>query len=845
MGFLAAYMYTWPQLPDVETLKEVKLQTPMRIYTREGLLIAEFGEKHRLPLSIDEIPEALNQALIATEDKRFYQHGGVDFFGMTRVALKLIASGKQQGGGSTITMQVARNFFLTFEQTFRRKIIEINLSWKIEAALDKRHILELYWNKINFGQRAYGVGAAAQVYYGATIDQLSLPQLAILAGIPKGPSTHNPVSNPTKALKRRNHVIWRLLKEDFIDKATYDEAIEAPLTGKLHGAKAEVFAPYLAEMVRRKVIQDFGKDSAYNDGLQIYTTLVAEEQQQARKALRAGLIAYDKRHGYRGPEQKLTPEQLIDEDAVQLVLADIPEFGGLWPAVVMAVEEKQASALVKTKGSNKRWQFQLVALPWEEIEWAKKFSAKDNWTPAPKAATSVLEVGDQIRLYKDKDDQWHWSQLPDANAAFVAINANDGAVRALEGGFDFDLSKFNRVTQATRQIGSNIKPFIYSAALEKGFTAASIINDSPRTILDWRGENIWRPKNDTKFRGPTRLRFALAYSINLVSVRIFESIGFKYGIDYLTRFGISRNALKAVPSLALGTADLKPLELVTAYATFANGGFKIEPYFIDHIEDSSGNYLQQTEAKTACLECEQIFDRENADLSSFEGIEEELESSLISKKLQACPLYPVAVGLWADRVIEKRNVYIMRSIMNDVFTAGTATKTLRASNSKLLHRGDVGGKTGTTNDAHDTWFSGFGGGLVATAWVGFDDPNRDLGKHEYGARASLPIWQKFMEPILANKEEISFPQPEGIISVRIDPKTGQLAPSSQQNAIFEYFRKENVPTEYSRVEVDVNPFEEVFESTYDEVIENNPDEVSAKSSEDESPPPLEDDDGIF
>ncbi len=835
MGFLAAYMFAWPQLPDVETLKDVKLQTPMRIYTREGLLIAEFGEKHRLPLAIDDIPEALNQALISTEDKRFYEHGGVDFLGMARVSFKLLATGRKSGGGSTITMQVARNFFLTFEQSFRRKIIEMNLSWKIEGALDKRHILELYWNKINFGQRAYGVGAAAQVYYGKTVDQLTLPQLAILAGIPKGPSTHNPVSNPEKAFKRRNHVIWRMFKEGFIEKSVYESAIKEPLTGKLHGAKAEVFAPYLAEMVRRHVIEEFGKDSAYNQGLQIYTTLVANEQRQARKALRAGLIAYDKRHGYRGPEQQLTTEQMIDEDAVQAVLTDIPEFGSLWPAVVMSVEEKQASVLVKTKGNNRNWQYQQVNLPWEVIRWAKKFSPTDSWTPPPKTATSVLAVGDQIRLYQEANGDWKWSQLPDANAAFVALNANDGAVRALEGGFDFDLSKFNRVTQATRQIGSNIKPFIYSAALDKGYTAATIINDSPRTILDWRGENIWRPKNDTKFRGPTRFRYALAYSINLVSVRIFETIGFKYAIDYLTRFGISREALKAVPSLALGTADLKPIELVTAYAAFANGGFKIEPYFIDHIEDSNGNYIFQAEAKTACLKCEQILETENAALSSFSGLEEDINSLSISENLQACPLYPVPEPLWAERIIEKRNVFIMRSIMNNVFTAGTATKTLRSVNSKLLRRKDVGGKTGTTNDAHDTWFSGFGGGIVATAWVGFDDPNRDLGKHEYGARASLPIWQKFMEPILSTRADQPLPQPDGIISVRIDPKTGLLAPSSQKNAIFEFFREENVPTKYASEVTDVNPFEEPFKLPKNE----------HNKTTDDSELPIKDDDSIF
>lgn len=808
MGFLGAYLYAWPQLPDVETLKDIKLQTPMRIYTREGLLINEFGEKHRIPIAIDDVPEILNKALIATEDQRFYQHGGVDFLGMIRVAFKLISSGRIQGGGSTITMQVARNFFLTFDQTLRRKLKEIYLSWKIEGALDKRHILELYWNKINFGQRAYGIGAAAQVYYGSTVDKLTLPQLAILAGIPKGPSTHNPISNPEKALNRRNHVLWRTLKEGFISEADYQQAIAAPLTAKLHGAKVQVFAPYLAEMVRRKVIAMYGESKAYNDGLKIYTTLQGDDQLIARKALRLSLIDYDKRHGYRGPEQQLTPEQMMNQEAIINVLKDVPEFGKLYPAIVTEVNDNQATVIIKDKDENGHWYYFNSIIQFSDMKWAKQFSYEDRWTPPPKKPQDVLAVGDQIRMYQDRYKKWHWSQLPEANAAFVALDAKDGAIRALEGGFDFDLSKFNRVTQARRQPGSNIKPFIYSAALEKGFTAASIINDSPRTVVDSTGENIWRPKNDLKFRGPTRLRFALAHSINLVSVRLLEAIGIRYGINYITRFGLPRKYLPPVPSLALGTAHVTPLELVTGYAAFANGGFKIEPYYIDHIEDNENHYIFQTKPLVACPECEKMIESEEAKLSSFDELDKNIAPDSIGAMLYQCMVFPVPEAQRAKRIIDKRNLYIMRSIMHDVITRGTATRLLTQNRSPLLKRSDIGGKTGTTNDAKDTWFSGFANSVVATAWVGFDAPDRNLGFNEYGGKAALPIWEMYMEKVLKKLPQTPMAQPEGIVSARIDPKTGKLAPPHQKNAIFEIFRKENVPTEFEVPgKKDLNPFD--------------------------------------
>ncbi len=830
MGFLATYMFAWPQLPEVESLRQVQLQTPMRVYTRDGKLINEFGEKHRIPIRIDDVPEALNQALISTEDQRFYQHGGVDFLGLLRVSLKLLTSGRKQGGGSTITMQVARNFFLSFEQTFSRKIIEIFLSWKIEHALDKRTILELYWNKINFGHRAYGVGAAAQIYYGTTVDKLTLPQLAVIAGIPKGPSTHNPVSNPTKSFNRRNHVLYRMFAEKFIDRDTYNSSIKVPLTGFLHGPKAEVLAPYLAEMVRQKIIADFGKNSAYNDGLKIFTTLMAKDQQLARSSLRQGLIDYDKRHGYRGAEQQLNTEQMKSTEAIESILKDIPQFGGLQPAVILAVEEKSAQIYVKTVDDAKKVSFQLIDLPWSAIKWAKKYHPTGRWTPPPKKATDILAAGDQIRVYQNKNGSWNWGQIPEANSAFISVDAKDGAIRALEGGFDFDLSKFNRITQARRQPGSNIKPFIYSAALEKGFTAASIINDSPIVVVDKSSETIWRPKNDLDFLGPIRLRYALKRSINLVSIRILRSIGINYVIDYLTNFGFPAEHLPAVESLALGTAHLRAIELVGGYASFANGGFKITPYFIEHIEDTGGNYLYQALPDTACLECEQLIASEQLQLGP---LQEKRETTTDEKSLiQSYPAYPVAPEQQAARIIGPRNNYIMNSLMRSVITSGTAAPRLRRTRSFIQKRLDVGGKTGTTNDNKDAWFSGYGGGIAASVWVGFDDSNRSLGSNEFGGRAALPVWQNYMESTLKNIPDNPLPQPPAITTVRIDSKTGKLATSDHKNSLFEIFRTELVPTEYSKDSTEVDPFAEKSRDSSDEkLIEKNKKDENKKDED--------------
>ncbi len=781
-GLFAAYLYVWPQLPDVDSLKDVRLQTPMRIYTRDGALVAQFGEKRRIPVAIEAIPEPLNQALIATEDRRFYDHHGVDFIGLMRAVVNLVSTGKIQGGGSTITMQLARNFFLSFEQTFSRKLQEIFLSWKIESAFDKRHILELYWNKINFGHRAYGVGAAAEIYYGKTVQELTLPELATIAGIPKGPSTHNPVSNPSKALKRRNHVLRRMWEEGYIDQATYEQAIRAPQTAALHHLAVEVYAPYLAEMVRREIVRRYGKDRAYNDGIRVFTTLSAQAQKTARRALRDGLIAYELRHGYRGPEKQLPPPVLNDTGALIDELRKAPQFGYLQPAIITKVDDHVAHAVTLQREEG-QWSLKPIEVDWKGLQWARQRLVDGTLGAKPKRPADVVAPGDLVQLYRFADGRLVLAQVPAAQAAFVALDANDGAILALEGGFDFYLSKFNRVTQARRQPGSNIKPFIYSAALEKGFTAASVINDAPVTFIDRADETIWRPKNDSgKFKGPTRLRQALRLSTNLVSVRLLEAIGLNYAIDYLERFGLPRSQLPRVRSLALGTASLTPLEIARGYAVFANGGYLVSPYFIDHIEDRHGNWLAMSEPKIVCRGCESI---------------EKHSPNHLANDWEVCPKYPVDPAQWAPQTVDPRNVYIMRSMLRDVIRRGTAWRQLNRTHSPLLTRKDIGGKTGTTNDARDAWFSGFTGNIVATAWVGFDDASRSLGNNEYGGKAALPIWQQFMETVAKHLPEQDIPLPDGIVSVRIDPKTGKLAPSHQQDAIFEIFRKEHVPTEYA------------------------------------------------
>ncbi len=728
LGSLAGiYLWFAPQLPSLETLKEMKLQVPLRIYTQDGYLMAAFGEQRRIPVHLDEVPLALRQAFLAAEDDRFYDHPGVDYQGILRAALHLLKTGEKQQGGSTITMQVARNFFLSSEKTFSRKIKEILLALKIEHALDKDEILELYLNKIYLGHRAYGVAAAAQIYYGKTLDQLTLPEMAMIAGLPKAPSRYNPITDPERALKRRSYVLKRMHELGYIDDKAFSQAMKAPITASLHAFSIEVEAPYVAEMVRALMVERFG-ENAYSDGLVVHTTLRADLQRAARRALRQALIDYDRRHGYRG-----AAGHAAQPDAI----AQWPAVGDLVPAVVLEVKEKRASLRTKDHGT--------VVLPWKGMAWARPYISADRKGPPPKTARDILKPGDVVYL-RLRGETWELSQIPEVEGALVAISPHDGSILALSGGFDFARSKFNRITQAKRQPGSNIKPFIYSAALEKGFTPASLINDAPVVI---EGKVAWRPENYSgRFHGPTRLREALIHSRNLVSIRLLRAIGIDYAIDYLSRFGFDPQSLPRGLSLALGSAEVTPLELVRGYAVFANGGHLVQPYFIERIEDLDGTVLWKAEPQRACRDCPRP----------------------------------------APQVISPQNAYLMTSMMKDVIRRGTGRR------ARVLGRSDLAGKTGTTNDQKDAWFSGFNGDLVTTAWVGFDTP-QPLGRGETGARAALPMWIAFMKEALKDQPEHNLPRPSGLVTVRIDPQTGLLARAEQKDALFETFRIGHVPVQ--------------------------------------------------
>lgn len=758
---VGVYYYFAPQLPAVDTLREVRLQTPLRVYSADKKLIAEFGEKRRTPISYDQVPPDFVHALQAAEDARFFDHFGIDLKGLSRAAFQLARTGEIQSGGSTITMQVAKNYFLTHERTFTRKFKEILLSLQIERELTKEEILELYINKIYLGQRAYGIQAAATVYYGKPIQELSLAQLAMIAGLPKAPSANNPISNPKRALGRRNWILGRMLELGYIDQARYAEASAEPLTARYHGSDIELEAPYIAEMVRSELYEKYG-DDLYTDGLQVYTTIDSRLQQSATQALRQGLHAYSERHGYRGPEQQFKLDELDDQARLKL-LRDTPVFGDLQPALVIQVAQRSADLLLRDG--------RQITLEWDGMAWARPYKSANYTGPKPKTASDILAPGDLVRVLP-QDDIWLLRQVPRVQGAIIALNPADGAIRALSGGFSFAHNKFNRVTQAYRQPGSNIKPFLYTAALEYGFTPASIINDAPVVFHDVSLESNWRPENDNgTFGGPTRLREALYRSRNLVSIRLMRALGIEKARDYMLRFGFNPDRFPANLSLALGSADATPLQIVTGYAALANGGYRVSPYLIAHIESPTGEPIYQSQPLHACPECS--YAAADDEESSGPGIEISMDESA------------------APRIITPQSAFLIQDVMRDVIKRGTGRRAL------ALNRSDLAGKTGTTNDQKDAWFSGFNSQLVATTWVGFDQP-APLGRREYGSTAALPIWIDFMADALDGVPETLPPTPPGITSALIDPATGKLAYPGQSNAIREYFRTEQLPRERAR-----------------------------------------------
>lgn len=771
MGFIAAgigYLALQPNLPSVNALKDVDFQVPLRIFTADGALIAAYGEKRRLPIHYDEVPKDLVNAFVAAEDQRFFEHPGVDYQGILRAIWYLVRTGEKGPGGSTITMQVARNFFLTRERSFLRKAKEILLALKIDRELSKQEILELYMNKIYLGHHAYGVGAAAQIYYGKSLDDLTLAQLAMIAGLPKAPSAFNPITDPDRALLRRGYVLGRMHELGFISDARYRKAMNAPITAKLHANDSEVQARYVAEEVRQFMIRRFGEEAAYTKGYSVYTTLLAKRQRIAEHALRTALYQYDERHGYRGNVDHVTLGQTQVPPHWREILDGHPQVADLENALVLSVD--RAGAEVVSARRSQPWR-----LPWEGIRWARATQSSSEQSQGAAAADQVLKRGDVIRIRMTSAGP-RLAEVPAVQGALVSLVPSDGRITALVGGYDFGLSKFNRVTQARRQPGSSFKPFIYSAALHSGFTPATLVNDAPVVYKDNALEGTWRPENYSgHFFGPTRLREALVHSRNLVSIRILQRIGVAPTVDYLQRFGFTADELPRNLSLALGSASVTPLELARGYAVFANGGYRIQPYYIERIVDGDGQTVYQAHPSVACPDCDQ--QKKDAQVGGATQTKTVAQEAGVGGDEPWSP---------APRVVSADNAYLLTTMMRDVIRRGTGRR------ARELGRSDLAGKTGTTNDQRDAWFSGFNRNLVTTVWVGFDQL-QPLGRNETGAKAALPMWMMYMGAVLQGIPEKPLTQPPGLVTVRIDSRTGLLTSSNNPNAMFETFRIGNVP----------------------------------------------------
>ena len=775
-------MYLLPELPSTDNIMDIPLSVPMRVFTVDNELIAKFGEKRRQPISIDEAPPLLINAILSTEDANFYHHSGVDFLGILRAVVANFSSGGHGQGASTITMQVARNYFLTPEKTYRRKLKEVLLSFKLENQLTKNQILELYLNKIFLGHRAYGFGAAAEVYYGKPLGELDLSQLAMLAGLPKAPSRDNPISNPERAQSRRNHVLNRMLQLEFISTEQHSLAYSQPVTASRHSTSPDVRAPYIAEMVRDFMFDRYG-DAAYTTGYRVFTTVNAKYQRSADDSLFNGLVLYDERHGFRGRIGSVDINDPALEDTPSTLFNDYPTVGKLIPAVILDVQDEVFTALTH---SNQR-----VNVDKDDFKWARKYLDADHRGPAIKKASDVVARGDIVYLRHIKDDQWRLSQLPGVEGALVSLNPDNGAILALSGGFNFYASKFNRVTQARRQPGSNIKPFIYSAALENGFTAASLISGAPVVIRDSNLGSSWRPENySKKFFGKIRMREALTRSLNLVSVRLLRSVGIETTRDYLSNFGFQKEHLPNNLTLALGSASLLPIEVARGYSAFANGGFLIEPYLVQRIESGHGTIEYEATPVTPCALCpspeKYSHTQEVAidDVPDSDETGEQLNNQIIGINADQEKPSPDHAP-WAT---SRENAFIVSSMLQSVIQSGTGRR------ARSLGRTDIAGKTGTTNEQRDAWFSGFGPGVETTVWVGFDQP-APLGRKEVGGRAALPVWIDYMAVALADKPVTLTEIPTGIEPAYVSKKTGKAVPQSNSSAYLEYFMAGTEPSE--------------------------------------------------
>ena len=783
LGVSGAYVYVQPSLPTAEQMREISLQVPLRIYARNGQVMAQIGEQRRIPVTYEQIPLIVRRAFIAAEDDRFYEHSGFDFTGILRSALVNLIPGSNLQGASTITMQTARNLFLTQDRTWRRKLQEVFLTYRMEKELSKQEILTYYLNVINFGKRAYGVAAAAELYYGKTLDQLTLAEAATLARIPQAPSRYNPISNPDGARARRGYVLRRMRELGYIDAPTAAAAAAEKVEAHLHTAGYEIEAPYVAEMSRIALlkIKDIPPD-AQNRGYRIYTTIDTRLQAAANRAVRLGLLAYDRRHGWRGAKTRVALKGNETEDQLEALADDFSSAGILLPAIVTRVAERSAQVFVRGNGA--------LTLEWSSLSWARR-KTPERMGPWPKRAADVVTTGDVVYVLA-ANGKAELVQVPEAAAALVALSPVDGGIAALVGGFDYfdrTAGKFNRATQAKRQPGSGFKPFLYSAALENGFTPSSMILDAPFVFDDPRLEEAWRPENSSgEFNGPMRLREALVASRNLVSIRILKTMGMRAAIEHATRFGFDKTSLPNNLTLALGSMDVTPLQVVSGYAVFANGGHRVDPYFIDRIEDPQGNVVYRAAPRLVAREC----DAPETGTTTNDAAAPATAAATTDKEIEAADTLapPPGCSLPAERiaprVISSANAWLMTDMMREVITRGTGRRAL------ALGRSDLAGKTGTTNEARDTWFNGFNRDLVASVWVGFDQ-SRPLGEGEEGSRTAVPIWVYFMREALRAVPERSRPTPPGIVQARISPSTGELAGVDDPDAIFESFLEGHLP----------------------------------------------------
>ena len=852
-ALVGIYFYIKPDLPSVTVLKDVRLQTPMQIYTNDGKLISQYGVKRRIPVKLDEVPEQLIHAILATEDSRFYEHHGIDPIGIARAAVSLLLTGEKKQGASTLTMQLARGFFLTREKTYIRKVKEIFIAWHMEQVLTKEEILELYLNKVELGHRSFGFGAAAQVYYGKPLTELTLAQIATIAGLPKAPSVLNPISGPARSVERRRVVLLRMLDENYITQQEFEEAASMPVTAKKHGAEIEVDAPYLADIIYNEMVEIYGKEEAETGGYQVYATATSDMQLAAQKAVVRNLHDYDERHGYKGPlgylfnapevnegddplptlnlsfdiSDKQTPSDWA-EDGFLRVLREVPYIKPLVPAVVTGMSE-QSITVFDVNGNTR-------TIEWAGLDWARRYITDFRQSNEPEVAADITQPGAVIYI-REQEGQWRISQLPEVSGAFIALNPKNGAVEAVVGGYSFYQSQFNRATQAKRQVGSNIKPFVYSAAIDSGYTLASIINDAP--INQWNAATgvAWRPQNSpAEYDGPIRMRKALGKSKNVVSVRLLRGVGLRNTVDYLTRFGFDADDIPLDETVSLGSSSHTPLEVVRGMAVIANGGYLVNPHFISKVLDENGTELWKANPVWACEACTKgvapdntLDENEEADIEALLEAQLNQDVTLAEGPQEDKPIAP--------QVITPQNAFLVAEMMRTAVRAnGNWNKKTywlgtgwRARN--ILQRTDIAGKTGTTNDSRDTWFSGFHKDIVATAWVGFDNMGRQLGRAtrnqnlvnrnpekfnwignaligtEDGAKAAGPAWIRFMQYALADKPHSPMPVPEKIVRIRIDRTSGKLTRRTDHTTLFEYFLQGTEPKSYVRDDEVIDPAE--------------------------------------